>query len=254
VMSALMGMAREDEATILRRTNALIGGTDPEYSAGSPHRFAAFVEEGERYADRLIEEHRANPRGDLVDDLLEARVDGRPLSLDELRAWITMYIGGGAETTRHLIAHGLVCLLEWPDARRRVVEGCDLGPVVEEMLRYVTPVMHHSRWPLAPVDIDGQRIEPGQRTTLWMISANRDEKIFDEPDRFDVSRDANRHDSFGAGGPHFCLGAGLARLEARVLFEEAVPYLERMQLAGPQRRGESNFFNVLKHCPVTLRS
>jgi cytochrome P450 len=121
------------------------------------------------------------------------------------------------------------------------------------MLRYVSPVMHHSRWPLEPIEVDGKRIEPGQRTTLWMVSANRDDTVFEDPDRFDVTRDPNRHDSLGAGGPHFCLGAGLARLEARVLFEEAMPYLDRMELAGPLERGQSNFFNILKHCPILVR-
>lgn len=252
VMSALMGMKRDDEKTILRRTNAQLGGTDPEYSAGSPERSAELAAEGNAYVDRLISEHREQPRGDLVDQLIDARVDGLPLSHDELRAWVSMYIGGGAETTRHLIAHGLVCLIEWPDPRRRVVDGHDMSQVIEEMLRYISPVMHHSRWPLERVEIDGKRIEPGQRTTLWMVSANRDETAFDDPDRFDVTRDPNRHDSLGAGGPHFCLGAGLARLEARVLFEEARPYLDRMELAGPFERGQSNFFNILKHCPVLL--
>jgi cholest-4-en-3-one 26-monooxygenase len=253
VMSSLMGMDRADEAMILRRTNALLGGSDPEYSAGSPQELGELNVESVSYADRLIDEHRRNPRHDLVDDLLNARVDGMPLSDEELRAWVTMYIGGGAETTRHLIAHGLVCLLEWPDARRQVMEGHDLGLAVEEMLRFVSPVMHHSRWPLESVEIDGNRIEPGQRTTLWMVSANRDGKAFDDPDRFDITRDPNRHDSLGAGGPHFCLGAGLARLEARVLFEETLPYLDRMALAGPTQRGENNFFNILKHCPVVVR-
>lgn len=127
VMSALIGMDRADEATTLRRTHSQLGGSDPEYSDGSAEHVAAMAAEGLHYADRLIEEHRKSPRGDLVDQLIEARVDGQPLSHDELRAWITMYIGGGAETTRHLIAHGLVCLMEWPDARNQVLEGHDMS-------------------------------------------------------------------------------------------------------------------------------
>ena len=253
VMADLMGMERADEQATLRRTNALLGGTDPELAAGSPEEAAAMVAEGAAYADRLIAEHRLHPRGDLVDQLLEARVEGDPLGDDDLRAWITMYISGGAETTRHLIAHGLVCLLEWPDARRRVLEGHDMSLVVEEMLRFSSPVMHHSRWPLETVEVDGRRIEAGQRATLWMVSANRDESVFEDPDRFDVTRDPNRHDALGAGGLHFCLGAGLARLESRVLFEEARPYLERMQMTGRPQRVRNNFFNAVKHLPVAVR-
>ena len=247
-MSDLLGIGREDEANILRRVDAQATGT--ETGQGSDAR--ALLAETHDFADRLVEEHRRHPRGDLVDQLLDARVDGRPLSQEELRAWVTMYVGGGAETTRHLIAHGLVCLLEWPDAIQLVLDGGDLSLVVEEMLRFAPPVMHHSRWPLHDVEIDGQVIRAGERTTLWMVSANRDENAFSDPDHFDVARAPNRHDSLGAGGPHFCLGAGLARLEAMVLFEEARPYLNRFELAGPPVRADNNFFNILTKCPVTV--
>lgn len=247
VMSDLLGISRDDEESILRRVDAqaAIGDHDDPVDA------RALFEEAIAYADRLVEQHRSHPRGDLVDQLINARVGGKPLSQEELRAWITMYIGGGAETTRHLIAHGLLCLLEWPDARA-AARDLDMSVVVEEMLRFTTPVMHHSRWPLRDVEIGDQVIEAGQRTTLWMVSANRDESAFVDPDRFDVARDPNRHDSLGAGGPHFCLGAGLARLEAKVLFEELLPHLDRFELAGTPVRGENNFFNVLTRCPIAV--
>ena len=249
VMSELMGISRDDEAAILERVNAQGAGVEPAPSTDGD----ALTARSREYADRLLEEHRRLPRGDLVDQLLDARIAGKPLTQEDLRAWVSMYIGGGAETTRHLIAHGLVCLLEHPEARRQVVDGCDMHLVVEEMLRFVSPVMHHSRWPLEDIEINGHLIESGQRTTLWMISANRDDQIFTSPDDFDVTRDPNPHDSLGPGGPHFCLGAGLARLEARVLFEEARPYLGRFQLAGDPVRGRNNFFNVLDRCPITVQ-
>jgi cytochrome P450 len=189
----------------------------------------------------------------LIDSVLDARVDGEPLSEDQRRAWVSMYIGGGAETTRHLIAHGLLTLLEWPDQCRRLAQGADVATAVEEMLRFTTPVMQHARWPLETVEIDGARIEPGQRTTLWMISANRDEAAFPDADRFDIARSPNHHDALGPGGPHYCLGAGLARMEARVLFEELRPHLDRIELAGAPERGQSTMFNILKHLPVRLR-
>ena len=253
VIGQMMGIAREDEPAVLRRTNATIGGTDPEYAPASREEFERIREESVAYTDRLLEEHRRRPRGDLIDDLLDARIDGRPLGQDQLRAWVSSYIGGGAETTRHLIAHGLLALLEWPDERRKLAEGADVAAAVEEMLRYAPPVMQHARWPLETVEVGGRRIEKGQRTTLWMISANRDAKAFPEPDRFDVARSPNHHDSLGAGGPHYCLGAGLARMEARVLFEELRPWLERIELDGPPERGQSTMFNILKHLPVRVR-
>ena len=248
VMSDLLGIPREEETAILRRVDAQATGTDAEQVVDASAR----IRETNEFADRLVEAHRRHPRGDLVDQLLDARVDGKPLSQEDLRAWVTMYVGGGAETTRHLIAHGLVCFFEWPDALQKFVDGWDTSLVVEEMLRFAPPVLHHSRWPLHDVEIDGQVIRAGERTTLWMVSANRDEKAFSDPDRFDVTRDPNRHDSLGAGGPHFCLGAGLARLEATVLFEEARPYLARFEPAGAPVRGANNFFNILTTCPVTV--
>jgi cytochrome P450 len=213
----------------------------------------AAVAEADEYAGWLLEDHRRHPRGDIVDHLLEARIDDKPISEPELRAWVNLYIGAGGETTKYLIAHGLLCLLDWPDANRAVREGCELGPVVEEMLRFTTPVMHHSRWPLTSVEIGGRQIEAGQRTTLWMLSANRDESVFTDPDRFDITRVPNAHDTFGPTGPHFCLGAGLARLESKVFFDEARPYLDRMEISGDIVRGKSNIFNVLAACPVAVR-
>ncbi len=253
VIGGMMGIAREDESDILRRTNAMIGGTDPEYAPASAEELGRIQQASLEYSDRLLEEHRRQPRGDLIDELIEARVEGRALDQDQLRAWVSTYIGGGAETTRHLIAHGLHTLLEWPDERRKLVDGADMAPAVEEMLRYTPPVMQHARWPLEPVEIDGKLIEPGQRTTLWMISANRDPVEFGAPDRFDVTRSPNHHDSLGAGGPHYCLGAGLARMEARVLFEELRPHLDRIELDGAPERGQSTMFNILKHLPVRVR-
>jgi len=253
VIGAMMGIAREDEPEILRRTNATIGGTDPEYAPPSREAFEQIQRESAAYNERLLEEHRREPRGDLIDDVLAARVDGEPLSAAQRQAWVSTYIGGGAETTRHLLAHGLLALLEWPEERAKLLAGADLTTAVEEMLRYTTPIMHHARWPVEAVEVAGQRIEPGQRTTLWMLSANRDEAVFAEPDRFDVSRSPNHHDALGPGGPHYCLGAGLARMEARVLFETLLPHLDRFERCGEAERGQSTMFNILKHLPLRLR-
>lgn len=252
IMAELMGIPREDEAAVLKRVETQVIG-DP-LEGWSAEKARAAVAEADEYAGWLLEDHRRHPRGgNLIDNLLEARIDDAPIPERELRAWVNLYIGAGGETTKYLIAHGLLCLLENPDAARAVRDGCDVDPVVEEMLRFTTPVMHHSRWPVEPVEITGQTIEPGQRTTLWMLSANRDESVFTDPDRFDITRTPNPHDTFGPTGPHFCLGAGLARLEGRVFFEEARPYLDRMEIAGDIVRGHSNIFNVLVSSPVAVR-
>lgn len=250
VIGGMMGIEREDEAEILRRTNATIGGTDPEYAPKSREELGEIQAASAAYCERLLDEHRRSPRGDLIDQLLDARIDGQPLSQDQLRAFTSSYIGGGAETTRHLIAHGMLTLLEWPEEREKLGNGADMATAVEEMLRYTPPVMQHARWPLEDVEIAGVRIGAGQRTTLWMVSANRDPSEFPDAERFDVTRSPNHHDSLGAGGPHFCIGAGLARMEARVLFEELRPHLGRIELAGTPERGQSTMFNILKHLPV----
>lgn len=247
VMADLMGISRDDEKAILRRVQLRLFGD------GGPVDYEAIAREDDEYADELIAEHRSHPRGDLIDQLIEARVDGQPLRQEELRAWVNLYIGAGGETTKHLIANGLVCLLESPEARDAVSRGGqELHKVVEELLRYVTPVMHHSRWPVKEVELGGQVIKPGQRTTLWMISANRDDSVFDHPDRFDITRAPNPHDTFGPTGPHFCLGAGLARMEARVFLEELRPYLDDMTIVGEPKRACSNVFNALSTCQVTV--
>jgi cholest-4-en-3-one 26-monooxygenase len=252
VMGVLLGIEREDEPAVNRRMNAIVQGSDPEYGASSDQEKLAIAQEANDYYDRLINEHRQNPRGDLIDKLLESKIDGVGLTDDELRAWIGMFTAGGAETTRHLISQGLLALLEWPEERRKLVDGSDVATAVEEMLRWVSPVMHHSRWPAAPFEFDGQTIEVGQRTTLWMISGNRDRQAFASPDTFDVTRTPNHHDSLGAGGPHFCLGAGMARLETRVLFEELRPHLERMSIDGSPVRAQTTMFNSLKHLPIVV--
>nr|MDT0663845.1 cytochrome P450 [Micromonospora sp. DSM 115978] len=252
VMASLMGISPDDEADVIRRVNIQLF-SDPAHEGYSRDDLREVGRETVAHADRLIEEHRARPsQGDLIDQLLAAEVDGQPLSQAELRAWVHLYIGAGVETTKHLLSNGLLNLLDSPEASSAVQEGRELPAIVEEMLRIITPVMHHSRWPLKDTEIGGKTIKARQRTTLWMISANRDETVFENPDRFDIARDRNAHDSFGPTGPHFCIGAGLARLETRIFLEELGQYLPRIELAGEPTRGRSNVFNVLASCPVTV--
>ena len=251
VISKMMGIPRSDEDELIALSNVMILGADPEY-APPPEAPNAAAMRFAQYAGWLLDEHRAHPQGDLVDRLLDARVDGEAMSQTELLAWVVMYITGGAETTRQLLSNGLISLFEWPDAVRQLQEGADVATAVEEMLRFTTPVMSHARWPVEPVTFGEHTIGVGQRTTLWMVSANRDETVFENPDVFDVTRENNRHDSLGAGGPHFCLGAGLARLEARIVFEELTPHLHKMAPAGPHDRAQNTMFNAIKRLPVTV--
>jgi len=158
----------------------------------------------------------------------------------------------GNETTRNLIAGGLHALFEHPEERARLQADLSLLPTaVEEMLRWVTPVMHFRRTAERDVELAGRWIRAGDRVVMWYVSANRDEAVFERPDRFDVTRTPNDHLSFGFGS-HFCLGASLAQLEARVLFEELFGRYPEIAPAGPIARMRANHIAGIKHMPVRL--
>jgi cytochrome P450 len=157
----------------------------------------------------------------------------------------------GNETTRNLTANAMLGLFDFPDQKARLLENPSLMPTaVEEMLRWGSVVMYFRRTTTREVEIRGQRIGPNEKVTIWYISANRDEDVFEDPYTLDIARDPNPHVAFGGGGVHFCLGASLARMEIRILFEELLWRLPDIELAGPVSRLRSNFINGIKHMPV----
>jgi cytochrome P450 len=160
----------------------------------------------------------------------------------------------GNETTRHTISHGMLALMENPDQLRRLKEDHSLMPrAVEEILRWATPVLHFRRTATRDTELRGVKIRKGDKVVTWYISANRDGEAFPDPNRFDITRHPNEHVTFGPGGPHFCLGAHLARLETRILFEELLPRLDSIEPTGPVERMRSNFVNGIKHMPVSVK-
>jgi cytochrome P450 len=162
-----------------------------------------------------------------------------------------LLVVAGNETTRQAIAHGMLALMEHRDQWQRLREQPELMPTaVEEILRWSTPVLHFRRTATRDVELRGRTIRAGDKVVTWYISANRDEEVFAEPFRFDVARRPNDHVTFGKGGPHFCLGAHLAKLEIRVMFEELLPRLADLEPAGPVRRVRTNFTNALKRMPM----
>jgi len=254
VICELMGVPATDEDDVLRWSNAVVPNRDPEYSVTA--EVAASANRAlEDWARLLIARKRQAPGRDLCSELLEARVDGRPLSDEQISAFVRLIVVGGSETTRHLLSHALHLLLEYPVQRARLVRGeVAAEPAVEELLRFVSPVMHHGRRATQDVEIAGRKIRAGERVTLWMISANRDPAVFERPDELDLARQPNEHVALGAGGPHFCLGAHLARLEAVALLDAVRPLLDRLELAGDPVRLRSNFFNGLKRLPLRVRA
>jgi cholest-4-en-3-one 26-monooxygenase len=248
----LLGVPIEDRAKIVAWSNAMVGMDDPEY-ADDPSGGPLAAMQLAMYANELAERRRLEPRDDIVSELLAAQVDGERLTEAEFNAFFLILAVAGNETTRNLISAGLWLLCEHPAERARVQADLGLLPTaIDEMLRYHPPVLHFRRTAVRDVVLRGQQIRDGDKVSIWYVSANRDEEVFPDPDRFDVGRTPNDHLSFGFG-PHFCLGAALAHLEARVMFEELFQRLPDVALAGPPVRLRANHIHGIKHLPVRFR-
>ena len=180
-------------------------------------------------------------------------VEGEKLSDFELELFFLLLTVAGNETTRNLISGAMATFFEFPDQWERLRNDRSLLPsAVEEMLRFVTPVMNFRRQTTSPFELGGQQIGADEKVVFFHISANRDENVFANPQTFDITRNPNPHMAFGAGGPHFCLGAKLARMEIRVMFEHLLDRMPEMELAGPVQRLQSAFISGVKHIPITF--
>ena len=255
VIAELIGKPQEDRHKVFDWSNRLVGFDDPEFREDPSN-----MEEGKKvatemwaYAHQLAAERKRQPGNDLVSTLLHAEVDGRSLSEMEFDSFFLLLAVAGNETTRNLISGGMLALLEHPDQKAKLLAQPELLPTaVEEMLRWVTPVVCFRRTATADTEIRGQKIREGEKVVIFYISANRDEEVFPEAERFDVARFPNEHIAFGIG-EHYCLGANLARLEIRIMFEELLRRMPDMELAGPVRRLRSNFLSGIKSMPVRFR-
>jgi len=251
VIAEFIGIPLEDRHKIFTWSNTMIGLDDPEYANSSIEKATEAAAEMFGYADTLATERRKTPRQDLVTKLIQAEVDDDQLTDMEFDAFFLLLAVAGNETTRNLISGGMLALMENPDERRKLIEDQSKIPTaIEEMLRMVTPVMHFRRTATKDVEIRGHQIKEGDKVVVWYISANRDADMFPNPHTFEGARNPNEHIAFGGGGPHFCLGANLARLEIRVMFEEILKRLPDMELTDTPARLRSNFINGLKHMPV----
>jgi cytochrome P450 len=201
----------------------------------------------------ITAERKANPGDDLVSRMIAAEVDGESLSEAEVTFFFALLMFAGNDTTRNTTSGGMRALIENDAERQKLVNNPDAIPsAVEEMLRWVTPVIYFTRVAQCDTEVGGHPIREGERVAMWYSAGSRDPAAIEDPDRFDVSRQKPPHQAFGGGGAHFCLGNGLARLELRVLFEELMRRLPDMQITGPITRLVSNFSNELTSMPVTF--
>jgi cytochrome P450 len=251
IICDMMGIPESDHRRIYELTNIILGVGDPEYVTTLQEPMAAAMELFQ-YAQALGEERRLRPRDDMTTTLMQAEVDGERLTTQELGSFFILLVAAGNETTRNAISHGMKALTDFPDQRARWTADFDrIAPAaVEEIVRWATPVIHFRRTATRDVEIGGERIREGQKVVLWYNSANRDERVFPDPYRFDVTRTPNDHVGFGAGGPHFCLGANLARREIRVMFEELLGRLPDIRVTAPPDVLESFFIHGIKRMRV----
>jgi cytochrome P450 len=229
--------------------------TERMHSAGDPQGSQRAAAEMMSYAAALRARKRAEPADDIASVLLAAELDGGRLSDLEFDLFFLLLINAGGDTTRNLVAGGMLTLLQHPDALAALRgEPALLPGAVEEMLRWCSPVMQFRRTATRDAEIRGERILKGQKVVMLYPSANRDEAVFAEPERFDVRRAPNPHVAFGGGGAHFCLGASLARLEIRCLFEAVLRRLNEIELDGPVERLHSWFIDGPRRMPVRFRA
>ena len=202
------------------------------------------------YFAALTKSRREHPTEDLTSAIANARVNGEPLSDMDTTSYYVIVASAGHDTTSAGIAGGMLALTENPGELRRLRDDMSLmGTAVEEMIRWVVPVKEFMRTAQADTEVRGVPIAKGESVLLSYVSANRDDEVFDDPFRFDVGRDPNRHLSFGYG-VHFCLGAALARMEINSFFAELVPRLKSVELAGEPEYMATSFVGGLKHLPI----
>jgi cytochrome P450 len=264
LLCRLLGVPETDAQQLVAWGDQMISNADPEYTPVVidkmdteeyrllPFRSPAALEVF-RYAEEMALERRSNPADDIVTALLTAEPDGQPLSDLEFKNFFTLMMVAGNETTRHTISHGLIYLLEHRDQLEQLRDDPARlsAPATEEILRTSSVTMHFRRTATEDVVLRGRTIRSGDRVVMWYPSANHDEEVFDSPFTFDIRRQPNDHLTFGTGR-HVCLGASLARLEVRVVFEELLRRVASIEITGPPDRLRSNFINGIKHLPVRV--
>jgi cytochrome P450 len=253
VIGSFMGLPPEDDEVWANLMNAIVGAGDPDATPeGAQSVQDRDLPEVFERCSKLIAERRETPTDDLTSVLVHAEIDGERLEDHEIVMGFLLLMAAGNDSTKATYCSGMRALMDNPEQRRQVLEDPALVPAaVEESLRMFPAFAHFARTATHDTELHGQTIREGEKVVMWYPSSNRDETRFEDPDRFDVHRDAE-HQAFGAGGRHFCLGTALARLELRILIEETLARFPEMEIADTPRYVESPFANQLKTLPVRL--
>ncbi len=251
VILSLLGLPEEDFPRMMKLTQEMFGGDDEEHQrGGSTEDLLAVLADFFNYFSALTASRRANPTEDLASAIANGRIDGEYMSDMDTLSYYVIVASAGHDTTKDAISGGLLALIENPSELERLRNNMDLMPTaVEEMIRWATPVKEFMRTAAEDTEIRGVPIAKGESVYLAYVSGNRDEEIFDDPFRFDVGRDPNKHVAFGYG-VHFCLGAALARMEMNSFYTELIPRLESIELAGKPELSATTFVGGLKHLPI----
>jgi cytochrome P450 len=258
IICEMMGVGDENYDMVLKNTNIILSGTDPEFiSQDMNEAITQLLTAGQDLAalvTGLAELRQAEPADDLVSALATANIDGEQLTPAELASFFVLLVVAGNETTRTAISHALALLTDHPDQRELLLADFEgrIAGAVEEIVRYVSPVIWMRRTVTRDTVMNGQSYQEGDRVILLYQAANRDETVFADPDRFDITRSPNPHVGFGSAGPHFCLGAHLARREITAILRELLTRVPDIRAAGEPDRLLSSFINGIKHLPCTF--
>ncbi len=252
IICEMMGIPKSQQKFVFDRTNTILGAGDPEYTSDPAQIVPTLLRAGAELSALVQDLGRLRvdkPTDDLTSALVNAEVEGERLSDQELGSFFVLLVVAGNETTRNAISHGLLALRDHPEQREiwQADFEATTPTAVDEIVRWATPVIHFRRTATQDTEIRGQRIRAGEKVVLWYCSANRDEEVFSDPFTFDVRRAPNPHVGFGGPGPHFCLGAHLARREIGVMFRELFQRLPDIHAVGPPDRLASFFIHGIKH-------